>query len=197
MGLIYDFSTIVDESISEYEQLKSGNFKVLEETGEDQGWKNLLALGDNGRLMKTLLREYNMAGKIQKIYIETPFFTKANYDTAVCINTSKAGKLPRIKQFAYEDTWEKNLPQYLKMLCIRLLLIRDLLSDTGTVWIHLDWHASHYVRILMDEIFGHDRFVNEIIWNYKSGGSSKKHFARKHDNILVYSKDKKYLLKVP
>ncbi|MBR4411200.1 MAG: site-specific DNA-methyltransferase, partial [Firmicutes bacterium] len=82
--------------------------------------------------------------------------------------------------------------QYLSMLTSRLYLIRDLLADQGTVWVHLDWHAVHYVRLLMDEIFGADHFVNEIVWTYKSGGASKKHFARKHDTILVYSKSKKY-----
>ena len=80
---------------------------------------------------------------------------------------------------------------------VRLLYMRDLLADEGTIWVHLDWHSVHYVKILLDEIFGDRNFINEIIWQYKSGGSSKKHFARKHDNILVYGKSSKYYLKLP
>ena len=75
--------------------------------------------------------------------------------------------------------------------------MRDLLADEGTIWVHLDWHGVHYVKILLDEIFGEKNFINEIIWTYKSGGSSKKHFARKHDTILVYSKTDKYYLSLP
>ena len=78
------------------------------------------------------------------------------------------------------------------MLASRLLLMRELLSDDGVLCLHLDWHASHYARVLLDEIFGSENFVNEIIWNYKSGGSTNKRFSRKHDNILIYSRTKKF-----
>ena len=74
------------------------------------------------------------------------------------------------------------------MLTVRLYLMRDLLADTGLIWSHLDWHVVHYAKIIMDEIFGEKNFVNEIIWNYKSGGTSKRHFSRKHDTILVYQR---------
>lgn len=96
------------------------------------------------------------------------------------------------KYFAYDDIWQGDMSGYLKMLCSRLILMKELLSEEGTVWVHLDWHVVHYVKIFMDEIFGEDNFVNEIIWHYKSGGSGKRHFSRKHDTILVYSKSKKY-----
>lgn len=89
------------------------------------------------------------------------------------------------------------MTEYLKMLCRRLYTMKELLAEDGTIWIHLDWHVVHYVKIFMDAIFGEDNFVNEIIWHYKSGGSGKRHFARKHDTILVYSKSKKYYFAPP
>jgi len=89
------------------------------------------------------------------------------------------------------------MAEYLKMLAVRLMLMRDLLTKDGTIWVHLDWHGVHYVKILMDEIFGEKNFINEIVWTYKSGGSSKKHFARKHDTILVYGKTDKYYINLP
>jgi hypothetical protein len=73
--------------------------------------------------------------------------------------------------------------------------MRELLADTGTFWIHLDWHVVHYVKVLLDEIFGKDNFVNEIIWQYKSGGSGRRRFSRKHDTLLFYSKSPKYYFK--
>lgn len=146
----------------------------------------MLCHGDNKVFMKTLLDDYHMAGKIQLIYIDPPFFSKSNYDAVV-----KAGET-NIKHLAYGDKWEKGLSEYLKMLAVRLYLMKDLLADDGLIWLHLDWHVVHYAKVIMDEIFGEKNFVNEIIWNYKSGGTSKKHFARKHDTILVYAKGGKY-----
>ncbi len=136
--------------------------------------------------MKTLLETGNMFGKVQLIYIDPPFFSKADYDAVL-----KAGD-ESIKHLAYGDKWERGLSEYLKMLTVRLLLMRDLLADSGLIWLHLDWHAAHYAKIIMDEIFGEKNFVNEIIWTYKSGGTSKRHFSRKHDTLLVYAKSRHY-----
>lgn len=147
---------------------------------------NMLIHGDNKAVMKSLIDDYEMAGKIKMIYIDPPFYSKANYDAVV-----KAGD-ENIKHRAYADKWEKGLTEYLKMLSVRLMLMKDLLADDGMIWLHLDWHVVHYAKVIMDEIFGDKHFVNEIIWNYKSGGTSKKHFSRKHDTILVYSKGNKY-----
>lgn len=146
----------------------------------------MVICGDNKAVMKTLLDEHDMAGKIQMIYIDPPFFSRADYDAVV-----RAGG-ENIRHLAYADKWEKGLASYLKMLTARLYLMRDLLADDGLIWVHLDWHAAHYVKVFMDEIFGEKNFVNEIIWTYKSGGSGKKHFSRKHDTILVYSKTGTY-----
>jgi DNA modification methylase len=97
----------------------------------------------------------------------------------------------------YDDRWEHGIEDYLTMLCARLFMMRDLLAEDGSIWVHLDWHVVHYVKILMDAIFGEKNFVNEIIWMYKSGGTSKNHFSRKHDTLLFYGKNPKPSLSIP
>lgn len=171
----------------QYKNAKSSPLILSEEfCGTKGSTGSFICHGDNKAVMKTLLSHWDMAGKVQLIYIDPPFFSKADYDAVV-----KAGDT-NIKHKAYGDKWEKGLSEYLKMLAARLYLMRDLLSDTGLIWLHLDWHVVHYAKVIMDEIFGEKNFVNEIVWNYKSGGTSKKHFARKHDTILVYAKTGKY-----
>ena len=186
MGLICKLPHIIEEAKKEYEHIAGSSFAIEEELGESD---NLLALGDNAVFMKHLL-EGGMGGKVQQIYIDPPFFSKASYDAVIKVQSSEGETA--VKHMAYEDVWKEGMAEYLKMLCVRLMLMKDLLSDSGTIWVHLDWHGVHYVKLLMDEIFGEKNFINEIIWTYKSGGSSKKHFARKHDTILVYSKTNKF-----
>lgn len=222
MSLISSFAKIIEESRKEYEQTQPSEFIRSEVLRDFSCADNLFAFGDNAGFMKYLLDERDMRGKIKLIYIDPPFFSKANYeatlhvaaeaaaaggDAAAAAAENNSGTAPavpaasakprKVKHLAYEDVWEQGMGQYLRMLCTRLLFMRDLLADDGTIWVHLDWHSVHYVKILLDEIFGDKNFVNEIIWQYKSGGSSKRHFARKHDNILVYGKTKKYYLKLP
>ncbi|MEG0662384.1 MAG: site-specific DNA-methyltransferase, partial [Anaerovoracaceae bacterium] len=153
------------------------------------GTNNQLAIGDNVAYMRYLAEEKQLAGKIQLIYVDPPFYSGANYRSSI-----KLGKDEKISLPAYKDKWAQGLEEYLTMLCTRILLMKDLLSDTGCFWIHLDWHVVHYVKILLDEIFGEKNFVNEIIWQYKSGGTGKRHFSRKHDTLLFYSKTKQYKL---
>ncbi len=156
------------------------------------GEANRIAAGDNLEYMAWLLREKDMAGKIQMIYVDPPFFTNAKYQSSVQITGRDGKKSPVLKVGAYEDTWGSDLKRYLQMLAVRFFIMRELLSDTGCLWVHLDWHGSHYVKMMLDEIFGHEQFVNEVAWTYKSGGASKRSFARKHDTLLFYSKTKEY-----
>ncbi|MGX8773721.1 MAG: DNA-methyltransferase [Bacillota bacterium] len=153
---------------------------------------NILASCDNLEYMEYLLKVRNMAGKIQLIYVDPPFFSNSKYQVSVRLESDNLGKSPAIKTGAYDDTWEDSLQQYLAMLGVRFMLIKELLSDTGCLWVHLDWHSSHYMKTLLDEIFGYDNFINEVSWTYKSGGASKRSFARKHDTLLFYAKTGKY-----
>ncbi len=130
--------------------------------------------GDNLEYMKDLPGE-----SVDFIYVDPPFFSSADYYT-------------RKGNAAYGDRWKGGLDEYLGMLKPRLAEMRRLLKDTGTIAVHLDWHAVHYVKVMMDELFGRGNFVNELIWAYKSGGATGKRFARKHDTILVYAKGEEY-----
>ncbi|HHW95089.1 MAG TPA: site-specific DNA-methyltransferase [Mogibacterium sp.] len=154
-----------------------------------------LTLGDNIDYMTQLLSDgYSKSFKL--IYIDPPFFTKAKYNATVTIK-DKEGKKKHVRHLAYDDRFDRNLRYYIENMAVRLMLMRELLADNGLIWVHLDWHSSHYVKVMMDYIFGERNFVNEIIWCYKSGGSGKRHFARKHDTLLVYGKTGKYTLNVP
>lgn len=151
---------------------------------------NKFILGENLLAIETLLKN-GYKEKIDLIYIDPPFLTKSDYKLK--IELIKNMKPVTIEYLAYTDTWENGLISYLEMICPRLYLLKELLSDRGSIYVHLDWRVVHYVKILMDEIFGEENFLNEIIWSYKSGGASKKRFSRKHDTILFYSKTKNYI----
>lgn len=205
MSVIHQFEEIIQESKAACERIcrdsrdleKAGvrEFFVTEEIGSGSGREaDMLAMGDNVDFMAYLLCHRQMEGKIKLIYIDPPFFSKAKYDAVIQLRGKDGKRLPPVRYFAYDDTWQKDMTGYLKMLCLRLYMMKELLADDGTIWVHLDWHVVHYVKVLMDEIFGEKNFVNEIIWQYKSGGSGKRHYARKHDTILVYSKSSQYYL---
>ena len=181
------------EALKEYNLLMSGEadavFRQMDSWGEE---RNEMALGDNMEYMLHLIKDCGMASKIQVVYIDPPFYTKEKFMSSIKLHSEILGDSKVLKIGAYDDHISESLEVYLKNLAIRMMLIRTLLKDSGTVWVHLDRRVTHYARILMDLVFGADNFVNEIIWTYKSGGASKKTFARKHDNILVYSKTDQY-----
>lgn len=197
MSLLRRLGEIVDQCTAEYQKNRlsaSPLFSCREKVGNRDEPENMAALGDNLKFMKYLLRERELGGKVNLIYIDPPFFSKADYAAEIRIHSDKV-KLPQMKQRAYHDTWENGMEEYLRMLTERLLFMRDLLADTGGIWVHLDWHVVHYVKIIMDEIFGEKNFINEVVWNYKSGGVSTKHFARKHDTLLYYAKSEAYFFR--
>lgn len=166
----------------------------------EKQWFNKLIYGDNLLAMQALLlgdENTSLRGKVDLIYIDPPFDSKADYRTKVELSAENIEQKPNvIEQFAYKDTWKNGTASYLEMMVPRLILMRELLSDTGSIYVHIDWHIGHYLKLILDDIFGKDNFVNEIIWNYKSGGTSDKYFARKHDTILLYRKTKNYKFNV-
>lgn len=137
---------------------------------------------DNLEIMRSIARS-DFKGKFQMIYMDPPFYSGAKYFFR---------KPDGSKKLAYSDVWGSGLLEYLEMIAKRILIAKELLSDDGLIWIHLDYRAVHYVKIIMDEIFGMENMVNEIVWGYRSGGASGRRFARKHDTILLYSKTKEY-----
>jgi len=144
---------------------------------------NLLIHGDNLKAMKYLL-EHGYKGMIDLIYIDPPYFTQKNF--------YYTDKQKNQEVIAYSDKWD-DLQSYLDFLKERLILIKELLSEKGSIYIHLDWHASHYVKVMMDEVFGYENFRNEIVWYY--GERQLPHIKKynaKHETILFYSKSNNY-----
>ena len=162
--------------------------QLRETYGEEQnGWMNKIFWGDNLQVMSHLLKEYR--GQIDLIYIDPPFDSKIDYKRKIEIrNIGKAETdSSSFEEKQYGDIWTND--EYLQFMYERLLLMRELLSDTGSIFLHCDWHKSHHLRCLMDEVFGVSNFVNEIAWCYYGPGSpGMRQFNRKHDNIFWYSK---------
>ena len=162
--------------------------QLREAYGEEQnGWINKIFWGDNLQVMSHLLKEYR--GKIDLIYIDPPFDSKADYKKTIEVRGvgKAASDSTSFEEKQYGDIWTND--EYLQFMYERLLLMRELLSDKGSIFMHCDWHKNHHLRCLMDEVFGPSNFVNEIAWCYYGPGSpGMRQFNRKHDNILWYSK---------
>jgi site-specific DNA-methyltransferase (adenine-specific) len=148
-----------------------------------------LYLGDNLKVMAALLPEY--AGRINLIYTDPPFFTNRHYPAR--IGRGEDSRRPAEWQLAegYGDHWA-DMDDYLNFLHPRLRLMHRLLAPSGTLYLHLDWHADACARLLLDEIFGRDRLLNEIIWTYHGPSPIRRAFNRKHDTILVYTRGDEY-----
>lgn len=163
---------------------------------ENDKWLNRLIYGDNQLAIQALLAGDpasglpSLRGKVDLIYIDPPFDSKADYRTKITLPGANLNQRPTVmEQFAYADTWEKGTVSYLEMLYSRLVLMRELLSDRGSIYVHIDWHVGAYVKVLLDDVFGKGNLVNEIIWYYQGTGEPAKAYKRKHDNIYYYAKD--------
>lgn len=152
-----------------------------------------LIQGDNLAVM-TALRESH-AGRIDLIYVDPPFLTGKAYAARVGRGEDSRNPAAWATVEGYDDSW-KDGAAYLSMLYPRLKLMHELLAPTGSLYLHLDWHASAYARVLLDEIFGPDRLINEIIWVYHGPSPIRSAFNRKHDTLLVYAKSKDYTFNV-
>ena len=160
---------------------------------------NRLIYGDNLLTMQALLAGDpqtglpSLRGKVDLIYIDPPFDSKADYRTKVTLPGIDIQQKPTvIEQFAYADTWEEGTISYLRMIYPRLVLMKELLSERGSIYVHIDWHVGAYMKIILDDIFGKDRLLNEIMWCYTIGGKGNSFYGRKHDTILLYSKSPNY-----
>lgn len=146
--------------------------------------------------------------EVDLVYIDPPFASGADYAKKVYIrrNPKAAAAIARaeeeldseqLRQFEekmYGDVWDKE--KYLNWMYENLTAIKSVMSETASIYVHLDWHIGHYVKVMLDEIFGEENFRNEIVWCYKSGGAGTKEFAKKHDNIFLYNKSSDYVFNV-
>jgi site-specific DNA-methyltransferase (adenine-specific)/adenine-specific DNA-methyltransferase len=154
---------------------------------ETDGWINKIFWGDNLQVMSHLLKKYR--GQVDLIYIDPPYDSKADYKKKIELRGKKAeNDKTAFEEKQYTDIWSND--EYLQFMYERLILMRELLSDKGTIYLHCDYHKDHYLRAILDEIFGQDFFLNEIIWCYSSMCKSKNNWNRKHDVILAYTKSK-------
>ncbi|HEC03469.1 MAG TPA: site-specific DNA-methyltransferase, partial [Phycisphaerales bacterium] len=162
---------------------------LLGENEPDKQKMNRLIWGDNLLAMQALLAQ-GYEGKIDLIYIDPPFDSKADYSHKMTIEGDEFTKEPSvIERLAYKDTWAGGMDSYIDMLYPRLQLMKRLLSEVGTLYVHCDWRINSYLRILLDEVFGKENFLNEIVWTYFAfKRRTAKKFPQKHDTIISYTR---------
>jgi adenine-specific DNA-methyltransferase len=171
--------------------------------GKPTDWRNRLIWGDKKYVLPSLFPEF--AGKINLIYIDPPFDTGADFsfnatlhdhpDTEEDETATFVKEASIIEQKAYRDTWGKGLDSYLEWFHETVVMLRELLAEQGTIFIHLDWHVSHYAKVVLDEVFGYDAFINNVVWKRQtsSGYKGKNVMGKNHDDIFVYCKSERFV----
>ncbi|MFX0010671.1 MAG: DNA methyltransferase, partial [Candidatus Hermodarchaeota archaeon] len=191
---IYPFITlelnrypIIDNIGLENEKIKKAIENHQRTKVHSKTWENILIQGDNKEIMKSLLKKFKK--KINLIYIDPPFATGSDFQSKTFIGDADAFE----KSKAYSDSWVGGIDEYINFLYDRLALMKELLAENGSIYVHLDWHVSHYIKIVLDEIFGKENFKNEIIWAYPAASAkTRKFFIRSFDTILFYTKSVDY-----
>ena len=208
-NVVLPFQTIeqVDEPRSEVQS--SSQFDLFDMSGRQlKGWTNKLIWGDNKYILSSLKngplrKEIEDNGGIKLIYIDPPFDVGADFTMNVEFGDGESyEKQPNIlEQIAYRDTWGLGQDSFLSMIYERLLLMRDLLSDDGSIYVHCDWRLNSSIRLILDDIFGKDKFKNEILWYYRNKmGRNSKDFPKATDTLLFYSKSNNHIfneIKIP
>jgi len=209
-------STLVDttvlpfQSIEHIDEPRKGTtqqydlFSMSESTGRQSGgWTNKLIWGDNSLILSSLVNgpmrnEIEKAGGLKLVYIDPPFDVGSDFSMEIEVGEVSVKKNPSVvEEVAYRDTWGKGTDSYASMIHSRLRLIHSLLADDGTLFLHCDYRTSGITRLILDEVFGQERILNEIVWLYGLGGSSNRYFPRKHDTIFWYSKSENYYFNPP
>ena len=202
VNLPFQIIETINESRATREAKKDGVQRSLFDIYEgnegdtfEEGWKNKLIWGDNLLVMGSLLEKF--AGKIDLIYIDPPFATGSNFSFSAAVGESSEDVFKEqsaIEEKAYRDTWGRGSDSYLDMMQTRLKLLRELLAPHGTIYVHIDWTMGHYLKLVLDEIFGRENFRNEIIWYYTNKlGTGGNTFDKHHDNLFVYVNGKKWV----
>jgi len=197
-NVVLPFQTIeqVDEPRSEKDTRRQMSLFNLDARGRQlKGWTNKLIWGDNKLILSSLksglLRdEIEAQGGLKLIYIDPPFDVGADFSMDIEIGGDTFTKKPNIlEEIAYRDTWGKGTDSFIAMIYERIILMRDLLADDGSIYVHCDWRVNGYLRLIMDEIFGRLFLVNDLVWRYRTfQGQTHAYFAKKHDNLLLFRK---------
>ena len=199
VALPFQTIEIVDEPREEVSQ-KTQMVWLFDPRGRQQtGWTNKLIRWDNKLILSSLLygpmrEEIKKAWWLKLIYIDPPFDVGADFSMKIELWDDEYTKSPSIlEEIAYRDTRGKWADSFISMIYERLRLMKDLLADDGSIYVHCDWRVSGYMRLILDEVFGKMNFINEIMWHYPSMSNTSRFFPKKHDNILFYSKSNKYI----
>jgi site-specific DNA-methyltransferase (adenine-specific)/adenine-specific DNA-methyltransferase len=207
---LMDTSVLPFQSIEHIDEPRKGTsqqfdlFSMSESTGRQSGgWTNKLIWGDNSLILSSLINgpmrnEIDKAGGLKLVYIDPPFDVGSDFSMDIEVGEDSVKKKPSVvEEVAYRDTWGKGTDSYASMIHSRLKLIHELLADDGTLFLHCDYRTSGITRLILDEIFGQERILNEIVWLYGLGGSSHRYYPRKHDTIFWYSKTENYFFNPP
>ena len=199
-NIVLPFQVIeqVDEPRADKPEDTAAQMSLFDERGRQmKGWTNKLIWGDNKLILASLkngpLRaEIEKQGGLKLIYIDPPFDVGADFSMDIEIGDDTFTKKPSIiEEIAYRDTWGKGADSFIAMIYERLILMRDLLADDGSIYIHCDWRVNSFIRLAMDDIFGRDNFKNELVWQKtRVSKSQSSTFGNTHDSIILYSKSK-------
>jgi DNA modification methylase len=192
------FQTI--ETVNESAADRHRNLQLFS-TGRDTEWRNRLIWGDKKYVLPSLLPEF--AGKVNLIYIDPPFDTGADFSFTATIphrhpeeddepTATFIKQASIIEQKAYRDTWGRGLDSYLEWFYEAVVLLRELLSENGSLYVHLDYHVAHYAKAALDEVFGEEQFLNEIVWRRTGAHNDPGRFGNIHDVIFFYTKTPQY-----
>jgi len=165
-----------------------------------KGWTNKLIWGDNKLILSSLKsgalrRQIEDAGGLKLIYIDPPFDIGADFSMDIEIGGETFHKQPNVlEQIAYRDTWGRGADSFIAMIYERLILMRDLMHNEGSIYVHCDWRVNSFIRLALDEIFGSDHFVNDLVWSYFAfKRKTAKKFPQKHDSIISYRKGERHI----
>jgi adenine-specific DNA-methyltransferase len=191
------FQTI--ETVNESAQERQHSLDLFA-SGQETQWRNRLIWGDKKYVLPSLLTEF--AGRVNLIYIDPPFDTGADFSFTATIpdnpetdedeSTSFIKQPSVLEQKAYRDTWGHGHDSYLQWFDETGFLLRELLAEDGCIYVHLDWRLAHYAKVVMDEVFGADNFLNNVVWSYQTRHSSDRFWNRKHDDLFLYKKSDRW-----
>lgn len=180
------FQTV--ETVNESAQERQHTFDLFS-SGRDLEWRNRLIWGDKKYVLPSLLDE--LAGKADLIYIDPPFATGADFSFPVTLDDGEFTKIPSvIEQKAYRDTWGRGWDGYLEWFYEALCHLSSLLSDTGSIYVHLDYHVGHYVKCVLDEVLGRENLVNELVWRRTYAHNDPGRYGVTFDSLYFYEKSK-------
>ncbi len=167
------------------------------------GWTNKLIWGDNKLILSSLKngplrKEIEAQGGLKLIYIDPPFDVGADFSVPIKIGEDDEESFTKkpsvIEEVAFRDTWGKGADSFIAMMYERLKLMHDLLAEDGSIYVHCDWRVNSYMRLILDEVFGKDNFLNQLIWHYQAGTAPIKGFAKKHDYIISFAKNRESVI---